>query len=83
MVSSVLNSDAFKDAFKDALTLSLVNSSPSKVLHLTQDELTLIRNSLLNYRSTMNDFSKENINYPDFKKQSEQADQLLTKIRLK
>ncbi len=54
-----------------------------KTLTLTQEELTLIRNALLNYRSTLNDFSKENINYPDFKKQSEQSTLLLSKIRLK
>ena len=55
----------------------------NKVLEFTQDELTLVRNALVNYRSTLNDFSKENVNYPDFKNQSEQSTLLLSKIRLK
>ena len=55
----------------------------NKVLELTQEELTLVRNALLNYRSTLDDFSKENINYSDFKKQSVQSTLLLSEIRLK
>lgn len=54
-----------------------------KTLALTQEELTLIRNALLNYRSTLDDFSKENPNCSDFKKQSFQSILLLSKIRLK